>query len=94
MYMVRLSKNAQNWPKTSCFAPKWLFFLVQKNFPLAQKFCLIECVILSHHMYLYLNVYGQDHQVSKSDPLPVAPSPSAFYKSGQKSDQTNKRNYI
>ena len=31
---------------------------------------LIETKILSHHTPLYLNVYGQDHQVSKSVHLP------------------------
>ena len=42
---------------------------------------LIETKILSHHTSLYLNVYGQAHQVSKIIP-PEAADPYAFYKSG------------
>ena len=30
MYMVRLSKNPNFGPKTSCFGPKFLFLVVQK----------------------------------------------------------------
>jgi len=36
MYMVRLTKNANFWPKTSCFGPKWQFFLDQNFFLVAQ----------------------------------------------------------
>jgi len=66
--------------KNIMFCPKMAIFLVQKNFPLAQKFCLIECVILSHHMSLYLNVYGQAHQKSEMAPAAALP-PYAFLKS-------------
>ena len=47
MYMVRLSKNPNFGPKTSCFGPKWLFLMVQKNFKSsstdwAQQVCHFE----------------------------------------------------
>ena len=41
---------------------------------------LIETKILSHHMPLYLNVYGQAHQMSQM--APAAPEPLPFYKGG------------
>ena len=74
MYVVMLSKNPNFGPKTSCFVPKWLFLMVQKFSKVFRLIGLIECVILRYHTPLYLNVFGQAHQVSKSvPPLPVPP---------------------
>ena len=55
MYMGRLTKDAEIWPYSGRLAKKG----GREKFLLVQNFGHTESVILSHHMPLQLNVYGQ-----------------------------------
>ena len=51
MYVVRVRKNPNFGPKTSCFCPKWLFLVVQKFSKVVRSIGLIfhrEIIFLAH----------------------------------------------
>ena len=53
MYVVKVSKNPNFGPKTSCFGPKWLLLVVQKFSKVIRLIGLIECFILRYHDRTY-----------------------------------------
>ena len=50
MYVVRVTKNPNFGPKTSCFGPKSIFLVVQQFSKVVRPFGLIECFQTRYHM--------------------------------------------
>ena len=75
MYVVRVSKNPNFGPKTSCFGLKWLFLVVQKFSKVVRSFGLIESFQMRYHMTPYLKRCGWDMKSYKISLNSVRPPP-------------------